>query len=222
MTARMNRDTVLGILRHLLTVSGGALAANGTVSSSELEQGIGAILTLVGIAWSIWNKRQPGAKPGETAPTPLPSVLMVAGLAGLLMVSGVGCATKTAEVITTKISYNAQGLDVTSPKDITWEDLSIEDPEHGIKARVKGYTSTANAAALETAKAEQAGQMAQLMMLQQMIQQFGAMAARAYGIPTGPVEPAPKLPPTAAPTVLPGLPPASVTVPAVVAPAAGK
>lgn len=216
----MNRDTVLGILRHLLTVSGGALAANGTVSSSELEQGIGAILTLVGIAWSIWNKRQPGAKPRETAP--LPSVLMVAGLAGLLMVSGVGCATKTAEVITTKITYNAQGLDVMSPKDISWEDLSIEDPEHGIKARVKGYSSTANAAALETAKAEQAGQMAQLMMLQQMIQQFGALAARAYGIPTGPVEPAPKLPTTTAPTVLPGSPPASVTVPAVVAPAAGK
>jgi len=96
MPARMNRDTVLAILRHLLTVAGGSIATNGTLSSSELEQGIGAVLTLAGICWSVLEKRararaagatsQPSDPRGQTLPILLACILPAALLFP-------GCAT---------------------------------------------------------------------------------------------------------------------------------
>ena len=49
---------LMGILRHALTTSGGALVAAGTVSGTELEQGIGAILTLLGVVSSVLAKKK--------------------------------------------------------------------------------------------------------------------------------------------------------------------
>jgi len=54
----MNKEVVLGFARHVLTAAGGGLATNGTMTGDELGQGIGALLTLAGIAWSIWAKRK--------------------------------------------------------------------------------------------------------------------------------------------------------------------
>lgn len=62
---------VLGIVRHVLTFGGGMLTAQGWGEASDWDQIIGAILTLVGVAWSVWNKRRLLAgKPAE-APAPL-------------------------------------------------------------------------------------------------------------------------------------------------------
>jgi hypothetical protein len=54
----MDQDTILGILRHVLTSAGGALVAQGVVSQSQLSDGVGATVVLIGIAWSIFNKYQ--------------------------------------------------------------------------------------------------------------------------------------------------------------------
>lgn len=54
----MKNNPFLGVLRHLLTFGGGYLTSNGVVSASELEAGIGALITLGGIAWSIYEKRK--------------------------------------------------------------------------------------------------------------------------------------------------------------------
>lgn len=54
----MKNHPFLGVLRHLLTFGGGYLTSNGVVSASELEAGIGALITLGGIAWSIHEKRK--------------------------------------------------------------------------------------------------------------------------------------------------------------------
>jgi hypothetical protein len=51
-------DTVLGFVRHALTFGGGFLVTNGTVTASDLEMGIGAIVTLIGLAWSIFDKKK--------------------------------------------------------------------------------------------------------------------------------------------------------------------
>ena len=53
---------IAGVIRHVLTTLGGGLIANGVISSDELSQAIGAIITLVGTAWSIISKqkRAPG------------------------------------------------------------------------------------------------------------------------------------------------------------------
>ena len=52
------REAVMGILRHGLTTLGGAVVGSGYLSGSELEAAIGAILTLVGVIWSVIQKRQ--------------------------------------------------------------------------------------------------------------------------------------------------------------------
>jgi hypothetical protein len=49
--------TILGVVRHVLTAAGGGLVANGSLTSSDLEAVIGAVITLVGIGWSVYEKR---------------------------------------------------------------------------------------------------------------------------------------------------------------------
>lgn len=48
---------VLGIIRHALTVAGGALVTSGYLGSSDVEQIVGALVTIIGVGWSVLNKR---------------------------------------------------------------------------------------------------------------------------------------------------------------------
>ena len=50
------KDVILGVLRHGLTAGGGALVTNGLANSQTLDEAVGALMTLVGVAWSIWEK----------------------------------------------------------------------------------------------------------------------------------------------------------------------
>ena len=54
----MNREQVLGLLRHLLTVLGGGLVAKGFIEESILLEGVGSITSIIGIVWSIADKRK--------------------------------------------------------------------------------------------------------------------------------------------------------------------
>jgi hypothetical protein len=54
----MKNNPVLGVLRHVLTFGGGYLTSNGVVSASDLEAAVGAVITLIGVAWSIYEKRK--------------------------------------------------------------------------------------------------------------------------------------------------------------------
>jgi len=51
-------DSILGFVRHVLTFGGGFLVANGAVTDADAQAIIGALVTLIGVAWSIWQKRQ--------------------------------------------------------------------------------------------------------------------------------------------------------------------
>ncbi len=53
----MNFDMIIGLVRHVLTFGGGFLVTKGYVDTSGLEQAVGAIATLIGVAWSAWAKR---------------------------------------------------------------------------------------------------------------------------------------------------------------------
>ena len=53
----MTKDAILGLVRHLLTFGVGFLAAQGFASADEVNTAIAALVTLVGIAWSIIDKR---------------------------------------------------------------------------------------------------------------------------------------------------------------------
>lgn len=48
----------LGVLRHILTFGGGYLVSDGVVNEGEVEALVGALVTLIGVLWSIWEKRR--------------------------------------------------------------------------------------------------------------------------------------------------------------------
>lgn len=53
----MNKDKVLGILRHVLTFGGGILITKGIVDEAIAAEIVGSLLTLVGAVWSVIAKK---------------------------------------------------------------------------------------------------------------------------------------------------------------------
>jgi hypothetical protein len=53
----MTKDNVLALLRHLLTFGGGFVAQAGYASGDEVTAASSAVLTLIGLVWSIIDKR---------------------------------------------------------------------------------------------------------------------------------------------------------------------
>lgn len=50
------RDQLLGAVRHLLTFGGGYLIGQGIADQATIEIAVSAIITLVGVAWSLMDK----------------------------------------------------------------------------------------------------------------------------------------------------------------------
>lgn len=64
----MNQTIVTAVARHLLTTIGGGFLMSFGITGTTLEAVIGALSTLAGVAWSLYDKRnkdQPEAKPAE-------------------------------------------------------------------------------------------------------------------------------------------------------------
>lgn len=53
----MNRDALLGLARHALTTLGGALAGYGVIESTQVETIAGAMMALIGVALSVYDKQ---------------------------------------------------------------------------------------------------------------------------------------------------------------------
>jgi hypothetical protein len=53
---QMTREMILGIVRHVLTLAGGAYVAKGQIDASTLDVAIGAVVSLSGVAWSLADK----------------------------------------------------------------------------------------------------------------------------------------------------------------------
>lgn len=60
----MTKEEVLGIVRHGLTFVGGILLTKGIIDEGLYLELSGALTTLVGIVWSIFNKRSENKKSG--------------------------------------------------------------------------------------------------------------------------------------------------------------
>jgi hypothetical protein len=54
----MNKEQILGILRHLFTFIGGILVLKGLIDESLIEQISGGLITLIGTVWSIFDKKR--------------------------------------------------------------------------------------------------------------------------------------------------------------------
>ena len=55
----MSNEILLGFVRHLLTTAGGALVTKGLMTAPTLDTGVGAVITILGIVWSILSKKKP-------------------------------------------------------------------------------------------------------------------------------------------------------------------
>lgn len=53
----MNKEQVLGLLRHLLTFAGGFIVTKGLIDESLYTELVGGVLALVGTVWSIVSKK---------------------------------------------------------------------------------------------------------------------------------------------------------------------
>lgn len=53
----MNKEQILGVVRHGLTVVGGFLVAKGTLSEQALIELVGGLVSIIGFAWSFFSKR---------------------------------------------------------------------------------------------------------------------------------------------------------------------
>ena len=51
-------ETILGLIRHILTFGGGILASKDVLPESEVELAVGATVTLIGVVWSALAKNE--------------------------------------------------------------------------------------------------------------------------------------------------------------------
>jgi hypothetical protein len=54
----MNDAVVTAIVRHLLTTVGGGYLMSFGITGTTLDAIVGAVSTLVGVAWSLYDKKQ--------------------------------------------------------------------------------------------------------------------------------------------------------------------
>ena len=54
----MNKQAILGIVRHILTFGGGFMTQNGLATGEEVTTGVSAVVTLIGVIWSVMSKKK--------------------------------------------------------------------------------------------------------------------------------------------------------------------
>jgi hypothetical protein len=53
----MSKEQIFGIIRHVFTSVGGIVVAQGYISDNMFAELSGAVLTLIGVIWSIVSKK---------------------------------------------------------------------------------------------------------------------------------------------------------------------
>jgi hypothetical protein len=53
----MSQEQIFGVIRHVFTAVGGIVIAQGYISDSMYTELSGAVITLVGVIWSIVAKK---------------------------------------------------------------------------------------------------------------------------------------------------------------------
>lgn len=210
----MSTPIVLGLIRHILTVAGGYLVAQGTLTSGDLTELIGGIVALVGVGWSVYAKRGAGQQnpppddqvaPDDPAPrSTFSGMVLIAGL-GLLVLAilGGGCASAGKAVTANiRLQCGTNSVTVSQPKDTIIERLEF-DPTTG-RLVLYGYQSTANAAAVEAMRAQAEMQRQTMAQGIRMIESLAERAAQSQGVPIAPRSaPAPAAPVLTAPAAAP-------------------
>ena len=187
----------------------GSWSINRSSLFQKLEELAGALCALIGVVWSIWEKRQnrrsgSGARLQDTPPPPPPTAgavaaMILCGLALMLTTSGCssmrGLATARIEIVS-----GTNRLLVVQPKDTVFKKLEFNPTTGAIE--VTGYASAANAAAVAAQQAQTESIAASInqgigqasTLAQQMMQAYSKGAAAAPPAEPAPVPPAPRPP----------------------------
>lgn len=54
---KMNKDKILGVVRHILTMGAGYLMAKGIVDEGSAQEIIAGVMALIGVLWSVADKK---------------------------------------------------------------------------------------------------------------------------------------------------------------------
>jgi len=54
----MNPVIIASLVRHILTATGGGFFVAWGLDGETINAAVGAVSTLAGVAWSVWDKRQ--------------------------------------------------------------------------------------------------------------------------------------------------------------------
>ena len=54
----MEKEQIYGLIRHALTIVGGALVTKGYIDADIVGESIGAVMTLIGVVWSYQAKKK--------------------------------------------------------------------------------------------------------------------------------------------------------------------
>ncbi len=54
------KEIVFGLVRHVLTAAGVYFVNEGQLEMTQAETLVGAVMTIAGVAWSIWQKKKAG------------------------------------------------------------------------------------------------------------------------------------------------------------------
>ena len=54
----MNKEQIQSLVRSLLVSVGGSLVAKGVITSDQLSNVVGAIMVILPVIWSVWQKRE--------------------------------------------------------------------------------------------------------------------------------------------------------------------
>jgi len=163
----MNKEMIVGLIRHALTFGGGIVGAKGLADDGLISEIIGALMTLVGAGWSVVSKKK--------TVTPAVSLIAPFVLAGLL----VGCAS----VETT--SYRALGTTAVLVDGAMngWGDYvrsgqAKPEQEQRVRTAYESGVDECGAGAVVTAKTAPEGEAA----LDKALREVDAGAAAILGI----------------------------------------
>jgi hypothetical protein len=53
---------IASLIRHILTAAGGFLVAKGLASADQVAELVGAVVSISGVAWSIFNNKKNASK----------------------------------------------------------------------------------------------------------------------------------------------------------------
>jgi hypothetical protein len=58
---------IASLVRHILTAAGGFLVAKGLASADQLAELVGAVVSIAGVGWSIFNNKKAAKAAPEVA-----------------------------------------------------------------------------------------------------------------------------------------------------------